>query len=189
MHSLQHDLGEAKDVVAQYCQRNHAPGLPSNASLLAVHDKQQAQHSCSVSRNGSVSKDKDQFDAPISASAQPQSANAPVSASTQPQSANASVSASAQPPSAVAPSVSTEVPQSFLSSNTNPLQLHFYPPAVRDIIKCAKQFSRCDLGSINAFPLRAQFNTKAADYVNEAITERHAWGLTIPTGRWQPVRK
>ena len=119
-------------------------------------------------------KDKDQFDALISVSAQPQSANAVVSAS-------------AQPPSAVAPSVSTKVPQSFLSGNTNPSQLHFYPLAICDIIEHAKQLSRCDLGSINAFPLRAQFNTKAADYINEVITEWHAWGLTIPTGRWQPV--
>ncbi|KAF8545930.1 hypothetical protein OG21DRAFT_1491756 [Imleria badia] len=63
-------------------------------------------------------------------------------------------------------------------------QLHFYPPAIRDIIEHAKQFSHCNLASINSFPMCPQFNTKASEYINEAIVERRRRGLVIPNGWW-----
>ena len=49
------------------------------------------------------------------------------------------------------------------TEHAEPWQIQFYEPAVRDILERAKQFSRCDASSINAFPLRAQFNIKAAE--------------------------
>ncbi|KAF8546412.1 hypothetical protein OG21DRAFT_1527852, partial [Imleria badia] len=57
-----------------------------------------------------------------------------------------------------------------------------YPSAVHDIIERAKQFSHCDLASVNSFPLRPQFNDKAIKYMNEAITKRQDHGLIIPDG-------
>ena len=45
-----------------------------------------------------------------------------------------------------------------------------------------RQFSYCDAASVNAFPLRAQFNIKAAEYVEEAISERQSQGLFVGEG-------
>ncbi|KAF8837389.1 hypothetical protein BDN67DRAFT_1013903 [Paxillus ammoniavirescens] len=55
---------------------------------------------------------------------------------------------------------------------------------VRDILERAKQFSHCDVASVNAFPLRAQFNGLAHEYVEEAIRERRSRGLFVPDGWW-----
>ena len=63
-----------------------------------------------------------------------------------------------------------------------PWQIQFYEPAVQDILEWAKQFSRCDASSINAFPLCVQFNIKAAEYVEEAISERRSQGLFVADG-------
>ena len=38
---------------------------------------------------------------------------------------------------------------------SEPWQIQFYEPAVQDVLERAKQFSRCDASSVNAFPLRA----------------------------------
>jgi len=65
---------------------------------------------------------------------------------------------------------------------TEPSQIQFYEPAVQDVLKQAKQFSHCDASSVNAFPLRAQFNVKAAEYVEEAISERQSQGLFVAHG-------
>jgi len=65
---------------------------------------------------------------------------------------------------------------------TEPWQIQFYDPAVRNILEQAKQFSYCDAASVNAFPLRVQFNTKAAEYVKEAISERQSQGLFVGEG-------
>ena len=69
------------------------------------------------------------------------------------------------------------------NDNGDPSQLNFYPPVVRDIIERAKQFSHCDLASINSFPLRPHFKTKASEYVNKAIAERRNLGLLVPEGK------
>ena len=37
--------------------------------------------------------------------------------------------------------------------NSDPSQLQFYTPPVRDIIEHAKQISHCDIASVNSFPL------------------------------------
>ena len=82
-----------------------------------------------------------------------------------------------------------EVPSQLTQPRTGPTversepwQIQFYEPAVRDILERAKQFSRCDASSVNAFPLRAQFNVKAAEYVKEAISERQSQGLFVADG-------
>ncbi|KAI5984239.1 hypothetical protein EDC04DRAFT_2914417 [Pisolithus marmoratus] len=65
-----------------------------------------------------------------------------------------------------------------------PWQIHFYKPAVQDILECVKQFSHCDAASINAVPLRAHFNTKAVEYMEEAISKRLSHGLSVSNGWW-----
>ncbi|KAI5985843.1 hypothetical protein EDD15DRAFT_2200383 [Pisolithus albus] len=69
-------------------------------------------------------------------------------------------------------------------SNSDPSQLQFYSPSVRDIIEHAKQISHCDIAAVNSFPLCADFNHKACDYVVEAIAECRSKGLLIPDGWW-----
>ena len=71
----------------------------------------------------------------------------------------------------------------ILADNADPSQLHSYPPAVRDVIERAKQFSHCDIASINSFPFRQDFNETAVEYINEAIAERHSRGLSVPDGK------
>ncbi|KAI6010125.1 hypothetical protein EDC04DRAFT_2906180 [Pisolithus marmoratus] len=57
------------------------------------------------------------------------------------------------------------------NSNSDPSHLQFYTLLVRDIIKHAKQISHCNIVSINSFPLHAEFNHKAPEYMNEAIAK------------------
>ena len=68
---------------------------------------------------------------------------------------------------------------------SEPWQIQFYEPAVRDVLEWVKQFSHCDASSVNAFPLRAQFNVKAAEYIEEAISERQSQGLFVADGTLQ----
>ena len=68
------------------------------------------------------------------------------------------------------------------TERSEPCQIQFYEPAVQDILEQAKQFSHCDASSVNAFPLRAQFNVKAVEYVKEAISERQSQGLFVAEG-------
>ncbi|KAF8546282.1 hypothetical protein OG21DRAFT_1491387 [Imleria badia] len=50
-------------------------------------------------------------------------------------------------------------------------QLGYYDLLARDVIECAKQLSHCDAASINLFPAQPTFNSKAIEYIDEAITE------------------
>ena len=61
----------------------------------------------------------------------------------------------------------------------NPWQLQYYDLPTHDIIECTKQFSHCNTALINAFPLRANFNVKAVEYIEEVIMEWQARGLLI----------
>ena len=111
---------------------------------------------------------------------------------------NNSISAKSQPPAVQSPAPKADVcppSDSWIQSavpgtpdivpdNADPSQLQSYPPAVRDIIECAKQFSHCDIASVNLFPLRPDFNHKAVEYINEAIAERRSRGLPIPDGNY-----
>ncbi|KIK15828.1 hypothetical protein PISMIDRAFT_114569, partial [Pisolithus microcarpus 441] len=65
-----------------------------------------------------------------------------------------------------------------------PWQIHFYKPVVQDILKHVKQFSHCDVASINAFLLCPHFNTKAVEYMEEAISKRLSCGLSVSNGWW-----
>ena len=51
------------------------------------------------------------------------------------------------------------------------------------MIECTKQFSHCDAASIDPFPIRVAFNTKAVKYIDEAIAERRAQGLIVSDGK------
>jgi hypothetical protein len=74
-----------------------------------------------------------------------------------------------------------------VTEGSEPHQLQFYEPAVRDILERAKQFSHCDIASVNAFPLRSQFNDLAHEYVEEAIDEKQSRGLFVPDGKCQNI--
>ncbi|KAI6028250.1 hypothetical protein EDC04DRAFT_2899001 [Pisolithus marmoratus] len=65
-----------------------------------------------------------------------------------------------------------------------PWQIQFYKPVVQDVLKCMKQFSYCNMASINSFPLHVHFNIKAIEYVEEAISKRQSKGLPITDGWW-----
>ena len=73
------------------------------------------------------------------------------------------------------------------AERSEPWQIQFYEPTVRDIIEWAKQFSHCDAASINMFPLHPHFNTKAPEYIEEAITERQSQGLLVPNGKMPQI--
>ena len=86
-------------------------------------------------------------------------------------------------PQSAVPGIPDIVPE-----NADPSQLQYYPPAVRDIIERVKQFSHCDIASVNSFPLRPDFNQKAVEYINEAIAKRRGHGLPIPDGKYSMTR-
>ena len=157
-----------EDIVAQHHQRNHPPCLPDSKELLTVRRQQVLQHSCSIGHTTSAADRVDEVEAPVSQGPRAAVLLTDVHSSSRPllQPVIGSVASGVHP------------------DNTNPSQLNFYPPAFHDIIKHAKQFSYCDLASINSFPLRLQFNTKAEEYMNKAIVERRSCGLVIPKGEY-----
>ncbi|KIM67377.1 hypothetical protein SCLCIDRAFT_108122 [Scleroderma citrinum Foug A] len=64
------------------------------------------------------------------------------------------------------------------NSKSDPSHLQHYTPPVHDIIEHAKQISHCDIAAVNSFPLCADFNCKAVEYVNVAITKCHLRDLS-----------
>jgi len=147
--------GEIEDVVAQHRQCNCAPRLPDNTQLLAVHDQQISKTSHHISRSNV--DDLDNLEVPISKMSSSSTEAAP------------------------SPLLVTSVASGIVSnSNSDPSHLQFYTPSVRDIIECTKQISYCDITSVNSFPLCADFNHKAPEYINEAIAECRSRGLQIP---------
>ncbi|KAI6008523.1 hypothetical protein EDC04DRAFT_2610924 [Pisolithus marmoratus] len=82
--------------------------------------------------------------------------------------------------------------QQIPNSNSDPSHLQFYTLPVHDIIKHVKQISHCDIVSNNSFPLHADFNHKAPEYMNEAIAEHCSQDLAIPDtdhGNWHSALK
>ncbi|KAI5994538.1 hypothetical protein EDC04DRAFT_2910537 [Pisolithus marmoratus] len=151
---------EIEDIVIQHRQCNHAPQLPDNTQLLAVHDQQRSKtpHCISHSKVDAL----DSLEGPISKTS--------------------SSSTEATPTPLLATSVTSGI---VPNSNSDPSHLQFYTLPVRDIIEHAKQISHCDIASVNSFPLHAEFNHKAPEYMNEAIAEHCSQGLAIPS-RWWP---
>ncbi|KAI6040682.1 hypothetical protein EDC04DRAFT_2893864 [Pisolithus marmoratus] len=140
---------EIEDIVIQHCQHNHAPWLPDNTQLLAVRDQQRSKtpHHISHSKVDAL----DSLEGPISKTS--------------------SSSTKAAPTPLLATSVTSGI---VPNSNSDPSHLQFYTLPVHDIIKHAKQISHCDIASINSFPLHAEFNCKAPEYMNEAIAKCHS---------------
>ena len=153
----------------QHHQRNRPPQLPDNREIMTIRNWQASQHSRSVSCTNSI-VEADGVDAPIfqcsHAAYSPGDTNSP--AISLPQSAFGSVVSALRLDNADSP------------------QLRFYPPPMRDIIKRAKQLSHCNLASINSFLMCPQFNTKAEEYMNEAIIEHRCCGLVISEGEQYP---
>lgn len=70
-----------------------------------------------------------------------------------------------------------------VTGGSDPWQLQYYDPSTCDIIEQAKQFSHCDVMSITAFPVCADFNVNAAEYIEEVIMEQWSWGLMVSKGQ------
>ena len=66
---------------------------------------------------------------------------------------------------------STNLPVNSATERSESWQLQYYNLPTHDMIERAKQFSHCDAASINPFPIRVMFNTKAVEYIDEAIAE------------------
>ena len=66
---------------------------------------------------------------------------------------------------------STSKPMGPAMGGAEPWQLQYYNPSTCDIIDHVKQFSHCNAASLNAFPLCPAFNTKAVEYIEEAIAK------------------
>ena len=77
----------------------------------------------------------------------------------------------------------TDLPVGLVTERSEPWQLQYYDPPTWDVIEHVKQFSHCDAASIEPFPVRAAFNTKAIEYINESIAERRARGLIVSDGK------
>ena len=141
--------------------------MPDNAQLLAVRRWQISQNSQSAggedNHEGSVVNDLNFADARPSVPTTDVYSRPPSSSRK-------------QPPATLGTS-------GVLADDADPSQLQSYPPAVCDIIERAKQFSHCDIASINSFPLRPDFNRKAVEYINEATAERRSRGLSVPEGK------
>ena len=173
-------LGDVEDVVAQHRQRNRAPSLPSNSQLLSVRKRQNSQSS----RRSQTAGSKNSRQGSVLDGLDPSDFEAPVSTQLQPPTVQPSVSKVHVCPPSDSRLQSAVPGPGILPDNADPSQLQSYPPAVRDIIERAKQFSHCDVASINSFPMRPDFNSKAIEYINKAIAERRGRSLPIPDGNY-----
>ena len=153
----------AEDVVATHRQRNHPPRLPNNSYLLSI---QRQASTTPRSRQTTITQDANDSEQVTRQTPAPSSLPLTMD----------------QPENVSNQSAQRIAPPAARTERSEPWQIHFYEPAVRDIIEQAKQFSHCDAASVNAFPARAQFNIKAIEYIEEAISERQSQGLFIPDG-------
>lgn len=160
--------GEAEDVVAQHHKWNHAPRLPNNEWLLAIWDQQNSQVSSSASHTDDAADAINNLESPPLDSIPHTPAN----------------QASNNIDSSHMPLGTTSASGIMPDNNSDPSQLQHYTPPVCDIIERVKQISHCDIASVNSFPLCADFNCKAVEYINEAIVEHCLQGLLIPQGMW-----
>ena len=151
-----------EDVVATHRQRNRAPRLPNNSYLLSIRQQSSTTPHSRQTTIAQDTNDSEQVTWQTPAPSLPPAIDQPGDASN--------------------PSTQRIGPPAARSERSEPWQIQFYEPAVRDIIERAKQFSHCDAASVNAFPVRAQFNVKAAEYIKEAINERQSQGLFVPDG-------
>ncbi|KAF8440238.1 hypothetical protein L210DRAFT_957083 [Boletus edulis BED1] len=65
----------------------------------------------------------------------------------------------------------------YSTEHSEPWQLQYYNPLTHIIIERTKQFSHCDATSINSFSVRAEFNSKVTEYIEEVIAECWSHGL------------
>lgn len=150
----------AESVLSVHRQRNRAPRLPSTSQLAVVRLRQHSASAHTMDQIPSVGLQE--------IPCQPDDTEF-------------------RPPSLVLQSQTGRSRAHVATEGMDPSQLQFYEPAVRDIIERAKQFSHCDAASINAFPLRVEFNKRAQEYMEEAIMERRSRLLIIPDGKQRRV--
>ena len=151
-------LGDAEDVVAQYCQWNHTSHLPENTQLFTVCRQQTSPNSQSLLSAGGEVNCKGSVVSNLDiANVHP--ARAATDICPQPSSSSCKQPAAASGMSSV------------LAEDADPSQLQYYLLTVHDIIKHVKQFSHCDIASINLFLLHPDLNHKAVEYINEAIAK------------------
>lgn len=178
-----------EDVVAHHRRRNPAPRLPSTSQLAAVRHQQRASISTTRSSRSTpaVVSSQDEVAGPPQTQSDRRHQQRAISTTRVLQSTPAVVSSQGE--AAQSPQTQSDRrdepsrPKSRIGEAVTPSQLQFYPPAFRDIIERAKQFSHCDAASINAFPHRTEFNRHVQEYVDEAIQERRAHSLLVPDGK------
>ena len=152
-----------EDIVATHCQWNHTPRLPGNSYLLSIR---QQSSTTPHSRQTTIAQDTNDSKQVTWQTPAPSSLPPTID----------------QPGDASNPSIQRIGPPAARTEWSEPWQIQFYEPAVCDIIEWAKQFSHCNAASVNAFPVHAQFNVKAAEYIEEAINKRQSQGLFVLDG-------
>ena len=163
---------QPEDIVNTHCQCNHTPRLPSNTQLLAAR---QWQTSSTKQVTGEALRNGDGQELPTASRT---SQELPTTSRTGQESTT--TPKTSQKPTTTSKSGHPVCPTSECAE---PWQLHFYDPPTRDIIKHMKQFSHCDVASIDSFPVRAAFNTKAVEYIDKAIAEHQSQGLIFSDGK------
>lgn len=143
-----------EDVVATHHQWNCTPHLPSNSYLLSI---QQQSSMTPGSQQTTIAQDTNDSEQ--------------VTWQHTPPPLSLSLTTMDQPGDAPNQSTQHIGPPAAWSEQSEPWKIQFYKPAVHNVIEQAKQFSHCNAASINAFPVHAQFTVKAAEYIEEAISE------------------
>ena len=163
---------QPEDIVNTHHQHNHAPRLPSNTQLLATR---QWQTSSTKQVAGEALHNGDGQELPTASR----------TGQELPTASRTGQEPTTTPKTSQKPTTASKSghPVRPTSEHAEPWQLHFYDPPTHDIIECVKQFSHCDIASIDSFPIHAAFNTKAVEYIDKAIAERQSRGLIISDGK------
>ena len=154
---------QPEDIVDTHCQHNHTPCLPSNIQLLAAR-QQQTLSTRQVTGEALHNGDGQEPPTASGTSQEP-----PITSRTSQE--PTTTSGTSQGPTTASKSGHLVHPT---LEHAEPWQLHLYDPPTHDIIKCAKQFSHCNVASIDSFPVCPVFNIKAIKYINEAIAKHQS---------------
>ncbi|KAF8130103.1 hypothetical protein EV363DRAFT_1450562 [Boletus edulis] len=193
---VQHTPHPAEDILTTHRRRNRAPRLPSNSQLLA-NRQQQTLSTDRTARETLINSDgQGGTDTPLAnlpgaprlPSNSQQLTNRQQQASSTNQTACETLTNGGGQDGTDAPPTDPLAPSNpragYSTERSEPWQLQYYDPPTHNIIERAKQFSHCDAASINSFPVRAEFNSKATEYIKEAIAECQSHGLIISDGWW-----
>ncbi|KAF8124295.1 hypothetical protein EV363DRAFT_1454613 [Boletus edulis] len=188
---VQHAPHPAEDILTTHRRHNRAPRLPSNSQLLANRQQQTLSTDRTACETLINSDGQGGTDTPLAnlpgaprlPSNSQQLTNRQQQASSTNQTACETLTNGGGQDGTDAPPADPLAPSNpragYSTERSEPWQLQYYDPPTRDIIECTKQFSHCDAASINSFPVRTEFNSKATEYIKEAIAEYQSRGLII----------